>query len=419
MRVLWITNVVLPEASELIGEKPSPYGGWLVNSSKALSSVNNVDLIIASPRVKIDKTQEIIGQNINYLLFPWHAKVNDKNDSEVSELKRIIKKNSPDIVHIYGTEYSHSNAAVEICNQLGISNVVSIQGLVSIYSYHYMASLDYKVQKQYSLRDFIKKENLIKSKGIFTKKGELESDTLKKTKHIIGRTTWDLACASQVNPKATYHFCNETLREKFYAKQWSYSECEKYSIFASQASYPIKGVHFLIEALPYIVSRFPKTKLYISGKSLYPTSIFEKLKMTAYSKYILSLIDKYNLKDHVIFTGTLNEEEMVNQYLNSNLFVCPSSIENSPNSLGEAMLLGVPCVASYVGGVPDMLENLKEGYLYQHDAHYMLAHYVCRIFSDVDLAEKFSKNARKRAKETHHIANNRDRLIGVYENILK
>ena len=46
------------------------------------------------------------------------------------------------------------------------------------------------------------------------------------------------------------------------------------------------------------------------------------------------------------------------------MFLLPSSCENSPNSLGEAMLLGMPCVASNAGGIPDMLaagreENLK------------------------------------------------------------
>ena len=88
----------------------------------------------------------------------------------------------------------------------------------------------------------------------------------------------------------------------------------------------------------------------------------------------------------VFFTGPLDEEKICQRYLRSHVFVCPSSIENSPNSLGEAMILGVPCIASYVGGIPDMLKDREEGLLYQHNAPYMLAHHICEIFEDKMLA---------------------------------
>lgn len=63
---------------------------------------------------------------------------------------------------------------------------------------------------------------------------------MKKVKHIIGRTTWDKACTSQINPKTRYYFCNETLRKKIYKYEYSLEKCEQHSIFVSQASNPIK-----------------------------------------------------------------------------------------------------------------------------------------------------------------------------------
>ena len=51
-------------------------------------------------------------------------------------------------------------------------------------------------------------------------------------------------------------------------------------------------------------------------------------------------------------------------YLEADVFLLPSQSENSPNSLGEAMLLGLPCVASNAGGIPDMLADGQEGLLY-------------------------------------------------------
>ena len=68
-----------------------------------------------------------------------------------------------------------------------------------------------------------------------------------------------------------------------------------------------------------------------------------------------------------------------------------STIENSPNSVGEAMLLGCPVVSSCVGGVPDMLEHGREGFLYQASVPYMLAWYVKRVFGDDELAMGFPR----------------------------
>jgi glycosyltransferase involved in cell wall biosynthesis len=140
--------------------------------------------------------------------------------------------------------------------------------------------------------------------------------------------------------------------------------------------------------------------------------------MTYYGKYLKKIIINLRLEKHVIFTGLLSESEMCQRYIRSHVFVCPSSIENSPNSLGESMILGVPSVASFVGGIPDMLKDKEDGFLYQHDAPYMLAYYVCKIFEDDDLALKFSTNARKRALRTHDISQNTKRLMDIYDEII-
>jgi glycosyltransferase involved in cell wall biosynthesis len=83
------------------------------------------------------------------------------------------------------------------------------------------------------------------------------------------------------------------------------------------------------------------------------------------------------------------------------------------------MLLGVPSVASYVGGTPDLLEHQLEGYLYQHDAPYMMAHFVKEIFSNDELAQKFSKNARSKALHRHDVDKNTKRLLAIYKEIIE
>lgn len=420
MKILWLINMPLPEASQLMEEKPSPFGGWLINASKDLSNKEDVELCIAFPSNKAGKFKELKGEKINYYPF-IPVKETDKKVIEYNGyLEMLLNNLRPDIVHIYGTEIPHTLSMVNICKKNGIETIISIQGLVSIYAQHIYANLPFRTVYGFTLRNLLRKDSVYLHKKTFELRGKNEIESLQKTNHIIGRTTWDKACSSQINPEAKYHFCNETLREEFYKHDWDINDCEKYSIFLSQGQYPIKGLHYMLEAIPLILKKFPKAKVYISGKDITKSDSFkDKLLMTYYGKYIEKMIKRMDLERNVVFTGPLDEEKMCHRYLRSHVFVCPSSIENSPNSLGEAMVLGVPCVASDVGGVSDMLKHKEEGFVYQTDAPYMLAHYVCEIFGNEDLAMKFSKNARNHALKTHDRDENTRRLIKIYRDIIK
>ena len=420
MRVVWLTNVTLPEASELMGQTPGCYGGWLVNTAKNLEETKDISLAAISIKQGFKETIKLDGQHTTHYVVPA-VDINDKSAiSDNRFLAQIVDEEQPDIVHIFGTEFAHTLAMVNICYKKKIEFVVSIQGLVSVYARHYMASLPAKIQTGFSFRDFIKQDNLIQQQKVFSKRGELEVEALKKTPHVIGRTTWDKACVSWINSEAEYYFCNETLRDAFYENTWMLEGCEKHTIMTSQGSYPIKGLHFMLEAMPLILKKYPDTVLYVAGDN--PTkagSISQKLRQSSYGKYLIELINKYQLHNSVQFTGPLNEQEMCDRYVKSNVFVCPSSIENSPNSLGEAMILGMPCVASDVGGVTDMMKHEDEGFVYQADAPYMLAYYVCEIFANDDLAKKLSSNAKKHAIKTHDRKINTLRLQEIYNNILQ
>ncbi|MGG0259141.1 glycosyltransferase [Bacillus mycoides] len=418
MKILWLVNVPLPEASVLMNESPTPFGGWLVNASADLVVQEDIKLSIAFPRQKTNDVQILEGEKIKYYSFPEVRNKSSNNRNEY--LTKIINKVKPDIIHIFGTEYAHTFDMVNICREENFNVVISIQGLVSVYAKHYMAYLPGKIQRRFTFRDFIKQDNLKQQQKKFEKKGKLEIAAIQKAKHIIGRTTWDKACTTQINPYVQYHFCNETLRAEFYKHTWSLDNCQECAIFVSQGSYPIKGLHFVIEAMPLVLRKNPNAKLYIGGQDITKSKNFgDKLKITSYGKYIKSLILKYNLQEKVEFTGVLNEKQMCERYLKSNVFVCPSSIENSPNSLGEAMILGLPCIASDVGGVSDLLKHGQEGFIYQTDAPYMLAYYINEIFSKKELASDLAKEAKKKAMITHNREENTNKIISIYENIIK
>lgn len=418
MNILWLINVPLPEASILLEEPSLPFGGWLVNTSKKLSYETNIELSIAFP--KKGNIKKLQGEKNKFYLFP---PVNETNSDMIDNnkfLEEIVDDANPDIVHIFGTEYAHTLAMVNICKSKNIKSVISIQGLVSVIAKHYMMGLPTKVQKKITFRDLIKRDNIKLQQKKFVEKGKLEIEAIQKVGHVIGRTTWDKACTSQINPNAKYHFCNETLRDEFYKHIWNKDNYEKHSIFVSQGSYPIKGLHYILQAMPLVLKKFPKAKLYVGGLDITSSKSYkEKIKMTSYGYYINELIEKNSLHSNVFFTGILNEEQMCNRFLLSNVFVSPSSIENESNSLSEAKLLGVPSVASYVGGVTDRIHDKEDGFFYQNDSPYMLAYYICEIFKDEELALKFSKNARKQALSIFDSEVNIQRLIEIYNNIFK
>lgn len=413
MKVLWISNVMFPDACLRTKNQIPTGGGWMSSCANAIiKQYDNIQLgVISFYNSNIFLQFEI--NRIQYFLIP--IKDDKIYDNKIESYYKKIKTDfKPDIVHIHGTEYPHSLAYIRAC---GIQNtVVSIQGLVNIYAKYYLGGIQEKIIKRYiTFRDLVRKDSLINQQKEMQKRGEFEKELISKIKYIIGRTSWDYSCTWAINPSLNYFKCNETLRSIFYQKKWSYDTCEPYRIFLSQSHYPIKGLHQMIKALPIILKLYPNTKVYVAGYNFLNKSIIRK---NGFANYIESLMKKNNVKDKFIFLGNLKEEEMAEQYLKANVFICPSAIENSPNSVGEAQLIGTPTIASYVGGTMDMITDGVDGFLYRYEEISLLSMRVCEIFGNKDLALRLSNNSRDTAKKRHNPEINAIQLANIYKNII-
>ena len=104
----------------------------------------------------------------------------------------------------------------------------------------------------YTIRNIIKRDNIKRLKNNFMKRAEREKEILNKSEYFIGRTTFDRAVATQINPNINYYMCNETLREEFYKHRWDVQNIERYSIFISQGKSPYKGLHNLLKAVSIV-----------------------------------------------------------------------------------------------------------------------------------------------------------------------
>lgn len=332
------------------------------------------------------------------------------------QFREELRAFQPDVIHGWGTEYGHTLAMVNAAEKEGMLPrlIVSIQGLCSVAARHYAEGIPHRVQNGFTFRDFLRQDNIRQQAEVFAKRGELEVEALKKVCRVIGRTQWDYACTGQINPARVYHFCNETLREPFYEGQWSFEHCRKHRIFASSCAYPVKGFHYLLEAFAEVLKTYPDATLAVPGKSFLRTDAGYLLHRGSYDKYLAALVKKYHLEGKIEFLGKLSAEGMKRAYLSANVFVQPSTIENSPNSLGEAMILGAPCVASDVGGVTSLMTHGADGFIYDSTAPYMLAHYIGKIFAMEDQSGGLGASARAHAQLTHDPQTNLDNLLSIY-----
>ncbi len=397
-KVLWLCNIVLPDFSQEFGIKRNNFGGWMTGMLHGMEKEEGVEVSLCFPIIDKNRLKEGTCKGHDYYTFLYDVDAVTYTDELIQTFEDILEKSRPDLVHIWGTEYPHTTAMLLACQRKGLLEraVVNIQGLASVCSKHYLCGIpqeyrEWKSESGISMED---------ERRQFEERGKCEVESLKLTRHVIGRTDWDRACAEAINPQVQYHFCNEILKDIFYeyAGCWDYGACQKHSIFVSQASYPIKGFHYLLEALPVVIRKYPDTHVYVAGANAWDTK-----GKNPYSQYIIELMERFGLTERISFLGNLNEIQMIQQYRNTNVFVSASVIENESNSLSEAKMLGVPSVASFAGGVGSRIDSGTDGLLYPYDEPSLLAYYINRIFENKDgICERFSKNSAAKMLEVNH-----------------
>ena len=419
MKILWIINTVLPEIAADNNMEIDNGGGWLSGILAGLKTYcKDLDITVAFP-YRGEKLKGEVG-DIKYLSF-YEKNCEAKDNKTAIDIRGIIESVNPDVIHIFGTEYSHALFTVREAAELGKGKrvVINIQGLISECAKKYYAGLPFTAVHKFTLRDFLKRDNVAGQRRSFAKRGKSEIAALKQANRVIGRTEWDKDSVLKINDKLTYHKCNESLRREFYSGSWDYESCEKHSIFVGSCSYPLKGFHRVIGVMPELLKKYPDAKVYVTGESPFSQCGLKNLKhKTYYQVYLKKLILKYGLKDKIVFLGGLNAEKMKERMLKSNAFVLSSSIENSPNTLGEAMLLGVPSVASSVGGVTSFIRDGENGLLYPFDERQTLITSIDKIFSDCDFAKKISVNAQQDARGIFDGKKNAETLYGIYSEIV-
>lgn len=421
MKILWITNSLFEEYYASKGKHASVTGGWMrALSIKLLDTYPDLEIAVAARIKDVKQLEEFQSEKFTFYALPGSPYQNKYDNSIEKDWINVKARFNPDLVHIHGSEFPHGLAYIRANGSKGV--MLSLQGIISrIARYNQAGIKSSSLIKSLTFYDLFISSTPFKDTKRQRQLGKIEETLIKSVDNIIGRTTWDKVHTWAINPNVEYYFCNETLRPAFYSPdKWNKNTCKRHRIFLSQASKPLKGIHKVVEALPFILRRFPDTEVYIAGYDFTrKDSLRSRLRYMTYANYIYKLMKKLNVAEHFNFLGFLNSEQMAEQLRLANVFICPSSIENSPNSLGESQLIGCPVVASYVGGTPDMVENEKTGLLYRFEEHEMMAYNVCRIFDDNELATRLSQNGIIAALKRHDGDTNAKRMMEIYQSVLK
>ncbi len=200
MRVLWLCNIMLPFIAKSLGQKIIVKEGWLSGLASKLilnRSRHDITLAICFPAssdldmVKTDKSLFVKDQadTVDYYIFREDTAHPEKYDAGLEEsLGAIMEDFKPDVLHIFGTEFPHTLAAVKAFHNPQ-RTLIGIQGLCSAIADVYMADLPLAAQKKKTVRDILKKDGLFEQQEKFRKRGAFETEALSLVGHVTEERT--------------------------------------------------------------------------------------------------------------------------------------------------------------------------------------------------------------------------------------
>ena len=174
----------------------------------------------------------------------------------------------------------------------------------------------------------------------------------------------------------------------------------------------LKGVDYLIRALPGVLEKYPKTKCLLVGSGPMKDGL-------------ISLSKRLNLENKVIFKDKVSQEKLINIYSTANIFILPSIINKKKQTEGlgvvllEAMACGIPVVGSNVGGIPDIIKDGETGLLTRQKDPDDIAEKVIKLLSDEKLRDKVVENGLNLVRQNFSWEIISDKFLKIYHDVIK
>lgn len=174
---------------------------------------------------------------------------------------------------------------------------------------------------------------------------------------------------------------------------------------------PWKGVKYLISAMEKVIKNIPDSCLVIIGDGPERSSLEE-------------LCKKLHLSDYCQFLGFVDQTDLFSYYQNSAVFVLSSIMYNSQTEglgvvLLEAMASGLPVIGSYVGGIPDIIQDGVNGLLVPPEDPDALSDAIIRVLTNPDIIIRYREEGKKTVTEQFSWTVVGERFIEVYYDFIQ
>ncbi|TSD66983.1 glycosyltransferase [Inquilinus sp. KBS0705] len=317
----------------------------------------------------------------------------------------IIEQVKPDIIHIHGTESPFGL----IQKYTQIPTVVSIQGIITVYRYKYYSKISYwDVLRNSAFKSFLYQRGFNNIYKRFAGMAQREKEIFKLSGHIIGRTDWDRRVTTVLSPNAIYYHNDEVLRESFYKHAWNNTLSGCLTLFTTTGADLYKGIETVLYCAALLDKIGVNYQWQIAGLSKSDELV-----------HIASRCIKTPISPNIKFLGGLNEKALAQSLLNAHIYIACSHIENSPNSLCEAQILGLPCIATNAGGTNTLLKDKKDGLLIQDGDPYSLAGTIIELRDNYAQAIAYGKSSRQKALLRHNPAKITAELLEIYKKVIQ
>lgn len=395
MRILWFS------ITSSLYDGNSTMGSWVESLERIVRKHTDCQLAIAwqTDRPLPRKTDG----NVTY--FPMHMprnrfqhryiddytyKYTDK--FLVEEGKRLIEEFKPDIIHVFGTEWAFGL----LTEHTKVPIVVHMQG---IWSASRNIIMEQKATK--GLWDFMHDDHrpqmwlsFLRKRHKMKERAEREARIIAMNRYFMGRTRWDKAITSMLAPNAKYFHCNEALRESFVSsmQDWQVQDGGKCTLLTVGNSDMAKGYPLILQTARILKQYAP-----------FP---FEWNLIGIGDEDFNYLYRRYRI-DHkevnINACGTRNAEEIVEKMQKSSIFVQASITDNSPNAVCEAQYMGMPIIATNVGGVPSLFDKAYDTDMLVplHDPYYLAAK-IIEIFQDKERMQRLGNLNKEIARKRHN-----------------
>jgi colanic acid/amylovoran biosynthesis glycosyltransferase len=169
---------------------------------------------------------------------------------------------------------------------------------------------------------------------------------------------------------------------------------------------PVKAQRILIQACALLVSSGWRLQLHLVGSGPDSASLRQ-------------FVESSGMSPNVVFEGPRNQDEVIALYRNADVFALASFGEGVPVVLMEAMAMEIPCVATWVNGIPELIRDNEEGLLVAPSDVEALSRAIERLLENRDLRRRLGRAGRQRVLRDYDLQKNTAALAEAFRKRLR